>query len=564
MSDIISDFGDPRQYVKYIENGIPYYSQVGVEEISTRGRFGETGTSYTSNDISIGNKTFYLDDPRSDIRVGDDVLITCLTNTSFFMWGEVSNRVEDDDDVYLNIFVDDVSKLTEENLINWEIQVVARPKPGIEKDVSTSSNNPTTGGPWTFTVTEGKFFPIGGTLLIKPTTDRSIAVIGEVKAYSGTSLVVSLRETNATVSQSYDSWSIALLDSPPADLPLRLINGLLTTPSSSGMTISPGSVMDSTGEVLLSLTSPLTKLWTSDWTAGNNTGGVVRVELPGTISVSGTACTGSGTSFTTDVTSLGLSDWSTQRNSAVFPLVHISRGSASSSVLSVSDNTSCTLFGGNMDSLSDVNYQRGAIPHSNFSGFLYLCLIRKDSDGSLDACYSSATPTGEPDIPAGYTYYRVLALLNFVGTTLNDFEQALYGYGNQPFVNKFSSLQTILMNNTSSNGNASYKSAVSIDTKTVPHTNDFVLLWDYFTGYGIKKAGVSGLVVPETITGKTEKTSFADDDLILIADSEASFALKKVTKANLGITGGGGDFPTDMGLITESVSMSYDLGLITE
>jgi hypothetical protein len=46
---------------------------------------------------------------------------------------------------------------------------------------------------------------------------------------------------------------------------------------------------------------------------------------------------------------------------------------------------------------------------------------------------------------------------------------------------------------------------------------------------------------PTVITGQTAETSIADDDLILISDTSASAALKKMTKANFvsGLGGGG-------------------------
>jgi len=45
---------------------------------------------------------------------------------------------------------------------------------------------------------------------------------------------------------------------------------------------------------------------------------------------------------------------------------------------------------------------------------------------------------------------------------------------------------------------------------------------------------------PTAITGQTAETSIADDDLILISDTSASAALKKMTKANF-VSGVGGD-----------------------
>ena len=44
----------------------------------------------------------------------------------------------------------------------------------------------------------------------------------------------------------------------------------------------------------------------------------------------------------------------------------------------------------------------------------------------------------------------------------------------------------------------------------------------------------------DAITGQTAETTIADDDLILISDTSASAALKKMTKANF-VSGVGGD-----------------------
>ena len=45
---------------------------------------------------------------------------------------------------------------------------------------------------------------------------------------------------------------------------------------------------------------------------------------------------------------------------------------------------------------------------------------------------------------------------------------------------------------------------------------------------------------PTAITGQTAETSVADDDLVLLSDTSASAALKKMTVANLVANAGGG------------------------
>jgi len=55
---------------------------------------------------------------------------------------------------------------------------------------------------------------------------------------------------------------------------------------------------------------------------------------------------------------------------------------------------------------------------------------------------------------------------------------------------------------------------------------------------------------PTAITGQTAETTIADDDLILISDTSASAALKKMTKANFVSGVGGNNTPSFMASIT--------------
>lgn len=572
----IPQSGDGRQYVKGIEDdGTLDFQQIGIEEISFKGRFGALARSDTSNDLTIGIKTFYLD-KAVDFRVGDDVQITCLSNYDLFMWGEVIGVADTDteSEMSIEVFVDDICNFSDTGVTNWEIQVVARPKPGIEKDTSTTSVNPTTGGPWTFTVTAGKFFPIGGTLLIKPTADRTIALIGEVEAYSGTSLTVTLRSTNATVSQAYTSWSIALLDSPPADLPLLAVTGLVverTSSSTHSITVNPGSIMDSTGEVLLTLGSALSKTTTSLWAVGDTNGGVQQVTLAGTITATTTAVTGSGTAFTTDfVTASSLTDFTAQGSASSFAAnIGLTGSAAADGIRTLTNATSLdtnVAIGG-----TAVAYGRnGRVGTTGASLVYFVVLIRKDTDGSLDVCFSSATPSGEPDLPSGYTYYRVLAAVTVgVGATASastyTFEQPLYT--SSPFYAPKDKRFVITGGTTPNLPEAMVLGASTTNTITTG-TNSVSIERTALTGDVAASANSNTTTAqPAMITGKTAKTTPVNADVLLIADSAASFALKKTTVSELGaVIGGSGSGVganfADYGLITDTPTSTVDYGTI--
>jgi hypothetical protein len=497
---------DPRQVARWIdEEGKVQFDYLDITDVSFKGRFGMAARSDTEHDVSIGNKTFYLDRP-VDMRVGDDVQIVCLNNYDLFMWGEIAD-IENagEADMSIEVYIDDICPFDDVNQTNWEIQVVARPKPGIEKDVSFTEIDPSDVGPFSFEVTAGKFFPVGGQLLIKPTADRTIALLGRVLAYEGTTLWVEKNVSNASISEAYDSWSIALLDAPPAALPLRIISGmeLSLNTINDWVTISPGSVMDSTGRVLLTLTTNLTKAMRGTWVAGNSQNGCILVQGPGTISCNTTSVVGTGTNFLSFFQrgdesvgvsghGLGLDDYKNSGGTREVPAaISISTGLRASSVLNKTTDTALTtkeaLSGG-----TSATYFRGATSQGDTAGktiYLFLVLIRKDTDGSLDACYSSATVSGEPDLPPGYTYYRVLGVVKLV--TFSDYELEAH----------------------------------------------------------LHKANLLGSAA---ITSLPEKAVVEDADLFLIADSSEDFLLKKVLASAVG-TGGGGGIPTDWGLITDPI-----------
>lgn len=229
---------DRRQVVRsFNDDGTANFSQVGIEEISYRGRFGALAQSSTENEIAIGEKYFVIDYDAGAFRVGDDILITSLDDPDCYMWGEVIGSDTIAEPLRLTVFIDDISNVTGV-FSYWELQIVARPKPGIEKDTSLSSVDPTGDGPFTFTVTAGKFFPVGGQVLIRPVANRAVALTGYIVDYTDDTLLVAKSACNLDESETFSAWSIALLDAPRRDDPLNAVSYTTLTIGSGTKTLT--------------------------------------------------------------------------------------------------------------------------------------------------------------------------------------------------------------------------------------------------------------------------------------------------------------------------------------
>ena len=72
----------------------------------------------------------------------------------------------------------------------------------------------------------------------------------------------------------------------------------------------------------------------------------------------------------------------------------------------------------------------------------------------------------------------------------------------------------------------------------------------------------AGDLTATTITGQSAETAIADDDLILISDTSASSALRKMTKANF-VSGVGGLEVADQWRITSNEAMTSTGGFFT-
>ena len=421
------------------EDGNLLKKHVEVQEVDQSGRYHAKTYSGTSNNISIGSKYFVLDTDDPNFRVGDDVLIRSnIEPTLNFMWGEIIGSDTTVSPRRLLVYVDDISDAIGTGIASWTLQVVGRPKPGIEKDTSTSSVNPTAAGPFTLTVTAGKFFPIDGTLLLKPTADRTIALLATVKAYAGTSLVIEKTTTNATVSTSYTSWAVALLDGPKSTVLFQEVTGLQVVKvefDPDEISVYAGVVRDSTDTIDLRLPSALTKVLSSTFVAGNGNGAqVYSANLAGTVSNTGTAVTGTGTDFNPD-----------------FLDGHnycITVGAVTEPTTGTASDTALTIEFGALGA-SGSTYKRGGWPTNGAwttSVTYYVSIVRKDSDGSTDIIVSQgsdASGNPVPDLPSGYTYYRALAVLDVVGGVITAVDTLITDVEYEAYV-VYTNLQNVL------------------------------------------------------------------------------------------------------------------------
>jgi hypothetical protein len=566
--------GDERQYVKGIDDdGSLVFEQVGVEELDYSGRFGVKVRSDSPNDISIGDKTFVINEV-APVRVGDDVIIVNLDDPNQYMWGEVINMVnfEDDDGntaiESIRVYVDDISDFVEEGQANWEIQVVARPKPGIEKDTSLSEVDPTEDGPFTFEVTADKFFPIGGQLLIKPTVDRTIALLGKVSAYDSTTLTVNKTATNAVTPTSYDSWSIALLDAPIL-YSNAYVEGLQIRRGDAAFSyiVDPGSIMDSTGEVLLTLPDDLFYMSLNEqWGVpvfGPVVGSVVQVPLSGTIGSSGTTVTGSGTSFLSTfptATTLPMDGYGIyNRNIVEQRRASIYSGNVGRLISSSNNNTNLTLTE-SWTLSAGSSYGRNAtitnLPEGEVAVY-FIYIIRNPTTGDVNISANMQTDNGEPDLPSGYTQWRLIGSIECSHSiSLFDFDKfRLLQPRHAENVNATpanfldAKLLSVLGNSKNSTGGADWITATAdnyvlrrsgselgfgqLDLNSLEMQPAYTLLGN--------NTSSTNLVDAFTIESLTEKVSPADTDYILISDTASSDALKKVEIGNLPSGGGGGD-----------------------
>lgn len=290
-------------------------------------------------------------------------------------------------------------------------------------------------GDQTFTVEIGKRFPSQGVVWVVSTTQPSQWMYGKVKVYNGNSLTITVNANQTNGSGTYASWGIYLISEPsPGSLPLYSITGLSISRDTTHLTIpliwiTAGSVRDSTDSVNLVL--PGTQRVALDALVGGSDGVafgcVVRKQLAGTISSSGTTVTGVGTSFTTDFeTTVGsLTDLTDQiiklsgiGFSAPFLQQTLISTSAHLSNANVVTNDTSLTTTDNLVAGAGTTYYRGGTLNlaGNLNTTTYGILIAlSDIDGTTGIYATSFTLSGQPDLPPNTTYYRIIGTVALPG-----------------------------------------------------------------------------------------------------------------------------------------------------
>lgn len=320
---------------------------------------------------------------------------------------------------------------------------------GVDTFTSITAIDPTTSGPFAFEIQADNvfipFIPIGGSVFLENTENQDQWLYGIVDAFDETVtpavLHISKVLTSVDPSETISSWFITILDGPPRVLPFFSITGLRVTADAGDplhdIHISEGSVMDSTGKYLLTLPAAIVKRLDAAFLEGTGQGAYVQsANLAGTVSSAALVVTGTGTAFLSDFTTAGgkakLTDYEDQFIAWKGAAEYASRQRGS--IISAGAVTTQIVASSNTAALSDnalaaagVTYKRGGWP---VNGNLAAVIARRDSDGYIDVFSCAFNASGNPDLPAGYTYYRVLASLLVTASAIDTNEpifQPLYG-----------------------------------------------------------------------------------------------------------------------------------------
>jgi len=269
-----------------------------------------------------------------------------------------------------------------------------------------------------------------GNILLASQVSRDNWFAGIVKTYDPATGICTLTVTkvgsNASAgNDSLDSWHVYCWDAAPKGIPFLQRNGLLVSISGTTITVTAGSIRDSTNTYDLVLASTITKDLTATWVAGSGNGvQVMSSNLAGTVSSSGTSVTGTSTTFFSDFTST-----SAGHNTGQFP-DYVARGGVfggSPTAITVGGTVSTFQFtasdsaGTTFDALgaSGSTYQRGGYysAASSVKGPQYgLVLIRQDSTGAIDVAAYATYPGAAPDLPSGWSVFGALAVINKAGS----------------------------------------------------------------------------------------------------------------------------------------------------
>ena len=320
--------------------------------------------------------------------------------------------------------------------------------PGVDTVTSTTEFEPSGDGPWSIVVAldgdlHEPFFPVGGSAFIAWQKDNSnVWIFVKINGWDPDTLTLSFSKvlssvTPTTTTGPYSEWFVSVIDGPPEGFPFLGIIGLRISIASGAndFTVSAGSIRDSTDTVNLTLDSETTKFISNEWSAGDGGGAIIRsTDLPlafgggGTISSSGATVVGVGTRFRDDFDARSaipdkkggwLRDFTRQVagsdtfiGSVYFTPAIISSGGIDTTVVDGSVTSQSDLSTTVNLGVTDATYRRGGICDCTYAVVLMLA----DATGVCDVGVSSFTGDGDaPDLPVGYTYWRVLGALTKTG-----------------------------------------------------------------------------------------------------------------------------------------------------
>jgi hypothetical protein len=306
---------------------------------------------------------------------------------------------------------------------------------------SSSNLTPTAGNSFTWVTQAGQFFPVDGQVIVNDLNTAGNYYVGKVKAYSGTSLIITIAGNGAYgTGTASSSWSIYLTTGPTTRISQFQMNGLQISQTVSfggasllgAVAINSGSIRDTTDTVDLIYSGG-----TVDLTGSTP----IQVGQSGTATSAGTAVTGTGTTFTTSFSiTATLNDYTNQvtatnsSNITSYPSI-INTGvglGTSASTLAIADDTHLT-SGSNLGAAGSAVNRGGHLTIDITSSIAYgIVLARNDSNGNTEIDVTSFTPSGLPDLPSGRTYYRIIGAIVAVYNGTN-FSMAIY----QPLATQF-------------------------------------------------------------------------------------------------------------------------------
>lgn len=161
----------------------------------------------------------------------------------------------------------------------------------------------------------------------------------------------------------------------------------------------------------------------------DNGGLMLQPTLAGTGTSAGTALTGTGTAFLaafgSGTAQAFLADYDDQITGILRDKSVITAGAKSSGVASVSTDTALVTVTALLATAAAL--KRGG--YSMESGTIYLGfgVAFKDTDGSTTRFITALTGSGVPDLPAGHTRYRIVAILKLVNGEVTQVLQPLTG-----------------------------------------------------------------------------------------------------------------------------------------